>query len=141
MATTYRFNPGFQSDEESVQNFIVRKADLKRVLDPLRAGSASAPRVLIVGDVPIPRVGVTTFVSGTLVRVVLEASEKVPFRVLQQEGKVTVSIPRDVVDVAFQQERLTGGIVEYGDTDAMFADPIRPTKARGLPVSAAFTNR
>ena len=40
MAKTYRFNPGFQSDEESVQNFIVRKADLSRVLDPLREGAA-----------------------------------------------------------------------------------------------------
>lgn len=48
MATTYRFNPGFQSDEESVENFIVRKADLSRVLAPLREGAAIPPRVLIV---------------------------------------------------------------------------------------------
>lgn len=47
MATTYRFNPGFQSDEESVQNFIVRKADLERALAPFRPG-AGVPRVLIV---------------------------------------------------------------------------------------------
>ena len=48
MAKTYRFNPGFQSDEESVQNFIVRKADLSRVLAPLRESAAVPPRVLIV---------------------------------------------------------------------------------------------
>src|ERR1700761_1016948 len=48
MAATFRFNPGFQSDEESVQNFIVRKADLSRVLAPLREGAAISPRVLIV---------------------------------------------------------------------------------------------
>jgi tetratricopeptide (TPR) repeat protein len=48
MATTYRFNPGFQSDEESVQNFIVRKADLGQVLSPLRLGTAGLPRILIV---------------------------------------------------------------------------------------------
>lgn len=48
MATTYRFNPGFQSDEESVQNFIVRKADLSLVLSPLREDAAIPPRILIV---------------------------------------------------------------------------------------------
>lgn len=48
MAITYRFNPGFQSDEESVQNFVVRKADLVQVLAPLREGAAIPPRILIV---------------------------------------------------------------------------------------------
>jgi N-acetylmuramoyl-L-alanine amidase len=87
-----------------------------RVIGPLmgkRSEWRAASRVLTLGDVPIPRVGVTTFVSGDLVRVVLEASEKVPFHVVQQEGKVQVSIPRDVVEVSFQQERLTGGIVDW----------------------------
>jgi N-acetylmuramoyl-L-alanine amidase len=87
-----------------------------RVIGPLlgkRSEWHSASRVLTLGDVAIPKVGVTTFVSGDLVRVVLEASEKVPFHVVQAEGKVTVSIPRDVVDVSFQQERLTGGIVDF----------------------------
>jgi len=86
-----------------------------RLLGPLlgkRAEWRPASRVLIVGNVAVPRVGVTTFVSGDLVRVVLEASEKVPFRVLQEEGRVTAAIPRDAVEVAFQQERLTGGIVD-----------------------------
>jgi N-acetylmuramoyl-L-alanine amidase len=86
-----------------------------RVIGPLlgkRAEWHAASRVMTLGDVAIPKVGVTTFVSGDLVRVVLEASEKVPFHVVQDQGKVTVSIPRDVVDVSFQQERLTGGIVD-----------------------------
>jgi tetratricopeptide (TPR) repeat protein len=48
MAPTFRFNPGFQSDEESVQNFIVRKADLAEALKPLRDGVTIPPRVLIV---------------------------------------------------------------------------------------------
>jgi tetratricopeptide (TPR) repeat protein len=48
MAATYRFNPGFQSDEESVQNFIVRKADLAQILGPLREGATLPPRVMIV---------------------------------------------------------------------------------------------
>ena len=88
---------------------------IARVLGPLlgrRAEWRAVSRVLIVGNVVVPKVGVTTFVSGDLVRVVLDASEKVPFRVLQQEGRVTVAIPRDAVEVAFQQERLTGGIVD-----------------------------
>jgi tetratricopeptide (TPR) repeat protein len=45
---TYRFNPGFQSDEESVQNFIVRKSDLAQALGPLREGATIPPRVLVV---------------------------------------------------------------------------------------------
>ena len=66
-----------------------------------------------------------TFVSGDTVRVVLEASETVPFQVLQEEGRVTVAIPRDLVSVAFQQQRLTGGIVDgvqfLGGRDNVFA--------------------
>jgi N-acetylmuramoyl-L-alanine amidase len=84
-----------------------------------------ASRVLVVGNVSVPRVSVTSFVSGDSVRVVLEASEKVPFRVLQEEGKVTVSVTRDLVDVSFQQERLTGGIVDLvrylGGKENLFA--------------------
>ena len=46
-------------------------------------------------------------------RVVIEASEKVPFRVAQEQGRITIAIPRDVIDVSLQQpERLTGGIVD-----------------------------
>jgi N-acetylmuramoyl-L-alanine amidase len=44
--------------------------------------------------------------------VVLESSEPVPFRVGQEEKRVTVSIPRDFVDVSHAPERLTGGIVD-----------------------------
>ncbi len=86
-----------------------------RLLGPLlgrRAEWRAASRVLIVGNVPVPRVNVSTFLSGDVARVVFEASEKVPFRVEQETGRVTVAVARDLVDVTFQQQRLTGGIVE-----------------------------
>jgi N-acetylmuramoyl-L-alanine amidase len=86
-----------------------------RILGPLLGKKADwlpASRVLLVGEVGVPRIGVTTFLSGDLVRVVLEASEKVPFRVTQGDGRVTVAILRDAVAVDFRQERLTGGIVD-----------------------------
>jgi N-acetylmuramoyl-L-alanine amidase len=99
-----------------------------RVLGPLlgrRVEWRAAARVLIVGNLAVPRVGVTTFLAGDVVRVVLEASEKVPFRVLQEEKRVTVTVARDLVDVAFSQERLTGGIVDLvqflGGKDNLFA--------------------
>jgi len=88
---------------------------LPRLLGPLlgrRADWRAASRVLLLGNVSIPRVGVSTFLSGEVARVVFEASEKVPFRVEQEPGRVTVTVARDLVDVSFQQQRLTGGIVE-----------------------------
>lgn len=96
--------------------WLVPVDSLPRLLGPLlstRADWRPASRALLIGNVSIPRVGVSTFVSGDTVRVVLEASEKVPFRVLQEEGRVSVKIARDAVDVSFQQERLTGGIVDW----------------------------
>jgi N-acetylmuramoyl-L-alanine amidase len=99
-----------------------------RVLGPLTGKKADwrpASRVLLIGNVPIPRVSLSTFASGDALRVVLEASEKVPFKVLQEEGRVTVSVSRDVLDVSFQQERLTGGIVDLiqfeGGRDNVFS--------------------
>jgi N-acetylmuramoyl-L-alanine amidase len=86
-----------------------------RILGPLlgrRAEWRAAQRVLLIGDVPVPRVTVATSVSGDTVRVVLEASQKVPFRVDQQPGRIQVAMPRDVVEVVHQPERLTGGIVD-----------------------------
>jgi N-acetylmuramoyl-L-alanine amidase len=88
---------------------------LPRVLGPLlatRVDWRAASRLLVIGEVKAPKIEVKTFVSGDTVRVVLEASEAVPFKVLQEEGRVTVSIPRDLLSVAFQQQRLTGGIVD-----------------------------
>jgi len=88
---------------------------MPRVLGPLlgtRVDWRAASRLLVIGNVPAPRIEVKTFVSGDTVRIVLEASETVPFRVAQDERRVTVAIPRDLVSVAFQQQRLTGGIVE-----------------------------
>ena len=68
---------------------------------------------LVVGTVSVPKVTVGTFVSGDVARVVLESTEKVPYRVQQESGRVTVAIQRDLLDVGgFQQQRLTGGIVE-----------------------------
>jgi N-acetylmuramoyl-L-alanine amidase len=69
-------------------------------------------RVLLIGDVRIPRVNVSTYVAGDSVRVVLESSEKVPFRVTQGEGRVTVGISRELIELKLDQERLTGGIVD-----------------------------
>ena len=72
-----------------------------RLLGPLlgqpaewRAGS----RVLLIGRAGVARVSVSTFVSGDVVRVVLESSEKVPFRVQQAEGRVTIAVLRDTID-------------------------------------------
>ncbi|HWX25508.1 MAG TPA: N-acetylmuramoyl-L-alanine amidase [Vicinamibacteria bacterium] len=99
-----------------------------RVIGPLTGKHGDwrpASRVLLLGNVSIPKVSLNTFASGDVVRVVFEASEKVPFKVLQEEGRVTVSVSRDVLDVGFQQERLTGGIVDLiqylGGKDNVFA--------------------
>jgi N-acetylmuramoyl-L-alanine amidase len=101
---------------------------LPRLLQPLlgkKVDWRAASRLLVVGDVGAPRVSVTTFVSGDAVRIVLEASEKVPFRVEQDERRVTVSIARELVETPPRQERLTGGIVDsvqfVGGRDNVFA--------------------
>lgn len=86
-----------------------------RFLAPLlgkRAEWRAPQRTLLIGNVTVPRITVRTSVSGNAVRVALEASEKVPFRVAQEQGRVTVAIPRDVIDVSLQPERFTGGIVD-----------------------------
>jgi N-acetylmuramoyl-L-alanine amidase len=87
-----------------------------RLLGPLlrkRAEWRAARRVLLVGEVAVPQITVTTSVAGDAVRVTLQTSEKLPFRVQQEQGRVTVAVPRDLVDVAHQPERLTGGIVDH----------------------------
>jgi hypothetical protein len=71
----------------------------------------AAQRVLVIGPVVIPKLTVSAFASAELVRVVFEASESVPFRVQQEAGRVTVAVPRDLVDVQLQPARLAGGIV------------------------------
>jgi N-acetylmuramoyl-L-alanine amidase len=108
--------------------WLVPVDSLPRLLGPLlnkRAQWRAAARVLVVGNVSAPRVTVKSFVSGESVRVVLEATEKVPFRVSQEEGRVTVAVPRDLLDVPYEQERLTGGIVDrvqfLGGKDNVFA--------------------
>ncbi len=106
---------------------------LPRLLGPLLDRPVewrAAERVLLLGKVAIPRVAVSTFVSGDMVRVVFEASEPVPFRVQQEEGRVTVTIPRDLLDVALQPTKLAGGIVEsvqfVGGRENVFAVGLGP---------------
>ena len=83
---------------------------LPRLLGPLLERPVewrAAPRVLVVGKVSIPKVTVSTFVSGELARVVFEASEKVPFRVQQEPGRVTVADRRATSWTSrFSQQRL-----------------------------------
>ena len=106
---------------------------LARLLGPLLERPVewrSAPRVLVVGPVSIPRISVSTFVSGELARVVFEASEGVPFRVQQEPGRVTVAVSRDLVDVSLPPARLAGGIVEsvqfLGGAENVFAVQLGP---------------
>ncbi len=90
----------------------------------------SVQRVLLIGSVPIPRVAVSAFATGDLVRVVFEASESVPFRMQQQTGRVTVAVARDLVDVTLQPQRLAGGIVSgvsfLGGRENVFAVDLGP---------------
>ena len=48
MAKTYRFNPGFQSDAEALENFIVRKDELEEILGRFSLSVSLPPRVVIV---------------------------------------------------------------------------------------------
>jgi len=101
---------------------------LPRLIGPLlgiKVDWRASARVLVLGGAGIPHVTVSAFLTGDVARVVFEASEKVPFRVQQEEGRVTVSVARDLVDVAVQQDRLSGGIVDQiqflGGRDNVFA--------------------
>jgi N-acetylmuramoyl-L-alanine amidase len=106
---------------------------LARVLGPLLERPVEwrpAQRVLVIGPIGIPKVQVSTFASGELVRVVFEASESVPFRVQQESGRVTVAVSRDLVDVLLQPTRLAGGIVGsvqfLGGRENLFAVELGP---------------
>jgi N-acetylmuramoyl-L-alanine amidase len=72
----------------------------------------ASTRVLLVGTVKIPHIDVAAFASGESVRVVLAPSEKLAFRVKQGEGRVTIDIERDIVEVKLEQEKVSGGIVD-----------------------------
>ncbi|WP_439471559.1 AAA family ATPase [Brevundimonas sp.] len=50
MTKAFKFNPGFQSDEEAVANFIVRRVEFEAVLETLAPpdSSKAPPRVLVV---------------------------------------------------------------------------------------------
>ena len=106
---------------------------LPRLLSPLLERPVewrAAERVIVVGKVAVPKVAVSTYVTGDMVRVVFEASEPVPFRVAQEEGRVTVAVPRDLLDVALPPTRLAGGIVEsvqfVGGRENVFAVHLGP---------------
>jgi N-acetylmuramoyl-L-alanine amidase len=71
-----------------------------------------ASRTLLLGAVRLPRITLSSSVSGGTVRLTLDSSSDVVFRVSQQEGQVNVALVADAVDVAFDRERLTGGIVD-----------------------------
>jgi N-acetylmuramoyl-L-alanine amidase len=71
-----------------------------------------AQRVLLIGNVRLPRVTLTSEIGADRARIVLHSTEKIPFQVKQGEGLVVVDMPAEALDVAFQSERLTGGIVE-----------------------------
>ena len=113
--------------------WLVPVEGLARVLAPLLERPVewrAAPRVLVIGPIVIPKVTVTSFASGELVRVVFEASESVPFRVQQETGRVTVAVQRDLVDVLLQPRPLATGIVSsvqfLGGRENVFAVELGP---------------
>jgi N-acetylmuramoyl-L-alanine amidase len=121
--------------------FLVPIEALPRLLSPLLEQPVEwrAPqRVLVIGKLAVPRVTVSTFLSGDMARVVFEASESVPFRVAQEPDRVSVSIPRDLLDVSLQPARLAGGIVEsiqyLGGRENLFAVRLGP-RFRSLKAS------
>ena len=106
---------------------------LARVLPPLLERPVewrAAQRVLVIGPIVIPKLTVSAFASGELVRVVFEASESLPFRVQQEAGRVTVAVPRDLVDVVLSPSRFAGGIVSgiqfLGGRENVFAVELGP---------------
>jgi N-acetylmuramoyl-L-alanine amidase len=95
--------------------WLVPADSASRVLAPLlgvRVDWRGPSRVLLIGPVTLPRIEVSHVLGPDSVRVTLEASERVPFRIGQEAGRVTVDVLRDVVETPFQQEKLTGGIVD-----------------------------
>ena len=108
--------------------WLVPLDSLPRLVGPLlgiKVDWRASARVLVLGGTGIPHVTVTAFLTGDVARVVFEASEKVPFRLQQEEGRVVVSVTRDLVDATVQQDRLSGGIVDQiqflGGRDNVFA--------------------
>lgn len=74
-----------------------------------------AQRVLVLGQVSVPSITVQSFASGDVVRVIFDASEKVPFRVEQASDRITVAIARDLVDVSIAPGPPSGAIVAAVD--------------------------
>ncbi len=88
---------------------------LARILPPLLDQPVQwrpAERALVIGTISIPRVTVSVTLSGDMARVVFEASETVPFRVQQEQGRITVGVSRDLLDASLPSGRPAGGILE-----------------------------
>lgn len=87
---------------------------LTKLLGPLLNQPVSwrpAQRVLLIGNVRLPRVTLASEIGADRARITLSSTEKIPFQVKQGEGLLVVDMPAEAIDVAFQNERLTGGIV------------------------------
>lgn len=95
--------------------WLVPLDSLPRIVQPLlnqRVEWRSAVRTIVIGSVDLPRITLQAAVTGELATITLSASRPVGYRVTQEPGRVLVAIPDAVVDVAFAQERLSGGIAE-----------------------------
>jgi N-acetylmuramoyl-L-alanine amidase len=115
------------------RRWLVPVDGVSRLLGPLLQEPVEwrpVPRVLVVGRVSIPKVSVAASTTAGGARVVFESSESVPFRVEQGSDLITVSVERDLIDVALPQAPPTGGIVEsiqfLGGRDNTFAVRLGP---------------
>jgi N-acetylmuramoyl-L-alanine amidase len=115
------------------RRWLVPVDGVPRLLEPLLGVSVewrATARVLVVGQVSIPRISVRAFASADAVRVVFDASESVPFRVEQAADRITVSVDRDLVEAAVAPGIPGGGIVEsvefLGEDDNSFAIRLGP---------------
>ena len=100
---------------------------VSRLLGPLLGVSVTwrpAQRALLIGPVRLPRVSVSTYVGADTARVVFQSTDRVSFQVSQGSGRVSVSVPNELIDTGLQRERVTGGIVELvefqGGRDQVF---------------------
>jgi Tfp pilus assembly protein PilF len=48
MLKSFRFNPGFQTDKQAVENFVVRQSELKKILDCLSSSDPDQQRILVL---------------------------------------------------------------------------------------------
>ena len=48
MLKSFRFNPGFQTDKQAVENFIVRQRELREILNGLSSNAPDRQRILVL---------------------------------------------------------------------------------------------